>query len=286
MTHPRRTIEIELSDLTIHGLTYGEETSDITNVLCLHGWLDNANSFRPLLPLIPELNAVAIDLPGHGRSGHLNQAVPYTIASSAHYVLQTAEALGWESFHLVGHSLGGCIGPVCAIAASDRVQSLTMIDALGPISEHPDKLPDRLRRFHREMSMRNHSTARVFENIEQAVESRMKAATLEYESARLIIERQLKTTAAGLQWRFDPKLRAASPSYFTEEQVQSILSAISCPALCIVASQGYLANNKHLENRTKCVKALKVKTLPGHHHLHLDNPEPVADTISRFIQTN
>ena len=92
MTHLLRTIEIELSDLTIHGLTYVEETSQTTNVLCLHGWLDNANSFRPLLPLMPELNAVAIDLPGHGRSGHLNQAVPYTIASSAHYVLQTAEA--------------------------------------------------------------------------------------------------------------------------------------------------------------------------------------------------
>ncbi|NVK25415.1 MAG: hypothetical protein HWE10_10850, partial [Gammaproteobacteria bacterium] len=39
-------------------------------VLALHGWLDNAASFIPLIQNIPTVNWTAIDLPGHGASFH------------------------------------------------------------------------------------------------------------------------------------------------------------------------------------------------------------------------
>ena len=38
---------------------------------CLHGWLDNAGSFIPLMRhLRKEEHWVALDLPGHGQSFH------------------------------------------------------------------------------------------------------------------------------------------------------------------------------------------------------------------------
>ncbi|MEO8000969.1 MAG: alpha/beta fold hydrolase, partial [Arenimonas sp.] len=39
-------------------------------ILCLHGWLDNAASFVPMMPMLEKYNVVALDMAGHGGSQH------------------------------------------------------------------------------------------------------------------------------------------------------------------------------------------------------------------------
>lgn len=275
-------IDIPLNDLTIRGCRSGQGGS--RRVLCIHGWLDNANSFKAMQSELHGCDLVAIDLPGHGQSDHFNNHVPYTIASAMHYVLQCAEKLGWPEFHLIGHSLGGGIAPLCAAAAPDLVQSLVLIDALGPVAENEDKLPARLARFHSEMKSHSTITPRIMESAEQAADIRLKATKMNRSSALAIVERQLTKTDTGLRWSFDNKLRVASPSYFTEAQIQHILSTIKCPVLCIIAEAGYQADNKLLEPRSACVVHLQLERLPGNHHLHMDNPAPVATAITKFWQ--
>uniref|UniRef100_A0A8C0WEN0 AB hydrolase-1 domain-containing protein n=1 Tax=Castor canadensis TaxID=51338 RepID=A0A8C0WEN0_CASCN len=48
-------------------------------VLCLHGWLDNANSFDRLIPLLRKVDFhyVAMDFGGHGLSSHYSPGLPY-----------------------------------------------------------------------------------------------------------------------------------------------------------------------------------------------------------------
>ncbi|KAF5929589.1 hypothetical protein HPG69_006311 [Diceros bicornis minor] len=47
-------------------------------VLCLHGWLDNANSFDQLIPLLPkDFHYIAMDFGGHGLSSHYSPGLPY-----------------------------------------------------------------------------------------------------------------------------------------------------------------------------------------------------------------
>ncbi len=55
----------EINELALHGLTVGGQDEPIT--LCLHGWLDNAASFLPLMPYLPDRRIIAIDWPGHGK---------------------------------------------------------------------------------------------------------------------------------------------------------------------------------------------------------------------------
>lgn len=83
-------------------------------VLALHGWLDNAASFVPLAPHLSALQLVAIDLPGHGHSAHLPAGASYTTAAAICHVLDVADALGWDRFSLLGHSMGAGIASLTA----------------------------------------------------------------------------------------------------------------------------------------------------------------------------
>src|SRR3546814_6129023 len=68
----RRTIMRELRIDTAHGqmaaLRAGREGAP--RLLAVHGWLDNAASFIPMLAHLGDFDVVAIDLPGHGHSFH------------------------------------------------------------------------------------------------------------------------------------------------------------------------------------------------------------------------
>ena len=51
-------------------------------VLALHGWLDNAASFVPMLPWLSGLDLLLLDLPGHGHSSHLPPGAEYDQAAN------------------------------------------------------------------------------------------------------------------------------------------------------------------------------------------------------------
>lgn len=96
-------------------------------VLALHGWLDNAASFMPLAAHLPGVQLVAPDLPGHGRSAHLAPGAEYTSGVAVNAVLDIADALGWDTFSLLGHSMGAGIASLMAAAVPQRVQRLVAI---------------------------------------------------------------------------------------------------------------------------------------------------------------
>jgi pimeloyl-ACP methyl ester carboxylesterase len=114
-------------------------------VLALHGWLDNAASFVPIAPLLGDINLVAPDLPGHGRSAHLAPGADYSFAGAVNAVLDIADALGWERFALLGHSMGAGIGSLLAAACPERVERFVAIEALGALAEEPERTVSRLR---------------------------------------------------------------------------------------------------------------------------------------------
>ncbi len=81
------------------------------HILALHGWMDNCRSFHYLAPnllsKLPEsTELVALDLPGHGLSGHKSaDGPPAALAEAAFYVAEAVEQLRWSNFTLIGHSM-------------------------------------------------------------------------------------------------------------------------------------------------------------------------------------
>ena len=252
-------------------------------LLCLHGWLDNAASFAPLMEHLPHVDLVALDLPGHGTSAPLEGG--YSLVETAYRVRRVVQCLNWARCHLVGHSMGGCIAPLLAVAAPEAIASLTLLEASGPLTEEADALPARLARFVDERLDARRFASRTFDAPEDAVAARLRAARMDPASARLIIDRQLESVpGGGWRWRFDPRLRAASAQYQTEAQVRAVLGAVACPTLAVIASDGFLAGRPDTEARLACLADLETLTLPGHHHVHMDDPAPVAAAIARFLE--
>jgi 3-oxoadipate enol-lactonase len=68
---------------------------------------------------------IAYDLRGHGRS--VVPQVPFTLDDLVDDVADLQTTLGIDRAHVVGHSLGGMIGPAYARRYPDRVESLGLI---------------------------------------------------------------------------------------------------------------------------------------------------------------
>ena len=94
--------------------------------LALHGWLDNANTFERLAPRLTELNIIALDLAGHGKSDHRAPGVQYHHSDYMLDIMSVVELLNLEKFNLIGHSMGGQISSVIAATFPERVNRAFM----------------------------------------------------------------------------------------------------------------------------------------------------------------
>jgi pimeloyl-ACP methyl ester carboxylesterase len=252
-------------------------------VLALHGWLDNAASFDAVAPLLPELRLVALDLPGHGHSGHRPPGVHYHFIDYIHDVVAAADALGWERFALLGHSLGGAIASFVAGVVPERILRLALIEALGPLSMKPDVNPAATQKALEQMGALDSKPLPVYADLREASGLRAVASGFSPAIATLLTIRNVKPVAGGLTWRSDPRLLFKSPLYLTEEQVLAYLVRIEAPCLVICAEHGYLRRRANMAQRYARVPALELKTMPGGHHLHLENPRAVAEVLGEFL---
>lgn len=277
------TLSLNIEGINIAGIRQRDKlASNQPCMLCVHGWLDNANSFVPMMPYLPAFDLVAIDLPGNGHSDALSDG--YHIHELSFLLYQIIQALNWTSCHIVGHSLGGGLLPMLAVAKPATFESMTMIEAVGSLTESADKLPARLSKAFNDRLDSQRFESRIFPDKQAAIDARLKAAKMHPASAKLIIDRQLRPIDNGYAWAFDKRWRHASFQYQTEEHVRAVLSKVTCPTLAILADEGYLHGRKDTEERLACLQDLDTIMLTGHHHLHMDTPEPVAAAINRFLQ--
>ena len=255
-----------------------------TRVLALHGWLDNAASFVPLAPYLDDVDLVAIDLPGHGRSAHLPPGADYSFAGALHSVLDAADALGWDTFALLGHSMGAGIGSLIAAGCPQRIERGVFIEALGALAEVPERTVKRMREAVAATRALPGKRLRVFPDVEPAIRARMQANELSEPVARLLVERGVVEAEGGYVWSSDPRLTLPTMTRMTESQIRDLVQGIECPARAIFAdpAQPYLPDALRRE-RVALMPQGELIVLPGGHHLHMEQPQDVAAAIGDFF---
>ncbi|XP_042323700.1 serine hydrolase-like protein 2 isoform X2 [Sceloporus undulatus] len=118
-------------------------------VLCLHGWLDNANTFSKLIPLLPkDCYYMALDFAGHGLSSHRPAGCPYYLIDHVSDVRRVAASLKWNRFSLMGHSMGGTVAGMFACIFPELVDKLILVESCGfyPSPQGYHKGPETLRK--------------------------------------------------------------------------------------------------------------------------------------------
>lgn len=113
-----------------------DNTKKLTLVL-VHGYLGGSFQWIAQIKAFSKyFNVIRPDLPGYGHNGKLH--APETIGGYAQYVLEAVDKEGIDSFHLLGHSMGGMIAQEIVACAPERVNKLILYGT-GPIGVMPGR---------------------------------------------------------------------------------------------------------------------------------------------------
>lgn len=251
--------------------------------LALHGWLDNANTFDRLAPLLPELDLVAPDFAGHGFSSHRTAGVHYTSLLDVQDVLAIANDLRWDRFNVIGHSMGASVSAELAGLFPERILRAVLIDGFSHFQGDANEGVLANRRAIEQM-LAQHKSPPVYADLDAMIKRVTEATDQSWDAAATLVARGHRLVRGGYTWRTDPRIRFSTPQRQNDEQLDALMKRSTAPTLLIVANQGDTWYRPGIERRAKHHPALRIEYIDGPHHVHLENAPRVAGLIRDFLE--
>ncbi|XP_020838439.1 serine hydrolase-like protein 2 isoform X2 [Phascolarctos cinereus] len=276
-------------------------------VLCLHGWLDNANSFDRLIPLLPQtFYYVAMDFGGHGLSSHHHPGFPYHQQDYVNEVLRVAAALKWKRFSLLGHSFGGTVGSMFSYIFPEMVDKLILLDSSPFFLDAPEMnnlLVYRRRRIEHVLQVEaKQQKPRNVVSPEDMLQSFLKNNfKVGEECGKLLLERGTTKVAEGVMLNRDRRLGLTENhiELVSKNQLEYFCMKMQARVLHIKATEGYVSygreNQDEIRDSLQFVQRVLKSTLKeryqyvevtGNHYVHMQEPQRVAGIISDFLESN
>eukprot|EP01130_Rhizamoeba_saxonica_P008691 TRINITY_DN3508_c0_g1_i2.p1 TRINITY_DN3508_c0_g1~~TRINITY_DN3508_c0_g1_i2.p1 ORF type:complete len:412 (+),score=78.10 TRINITY_DN3508_c0_g1_i2:695-1930(+) len=281
------------SGVVLASCIYGSLNAEM-KILALHGWMDNSNTFIPLaqrfMSNYDSCCILAVDFAGHGKSSHRHALTEYHVTTYCEDVLELVDLIGWEKFHILGHSMGGSVGFLVSGSFPERVESLTMIDIIGPSPRKDVVAPETLRRSIL-YKFKPSRTDRVYQSLSDAVD-RFKSVNpyINDRSVRKLLKRGTKPVDGGLIFSHDKRARLPSGFRYSEGQIHAFCASIDCRVQIIWAEpskRSYTIDDQACIDRVPHFKNAELFQVSGGHHVHLDSPNLVFGHIRRiFDQLN
>jgi pimeloyl-ACP methyl ester carboxylesterase len=269
-------IEAEPTQLSfeVNGITFAAQAwgnPEGLPVLALHGWLDNSASFYALAPRLHNIYLVALDMAGHGRSGHRPGSGPYNIWEDVSEIFAIADALGWDRFALLGHSRGAIIAALAAGTFPERITHLGLIEGLLPEQVTADSAPQQLARSIQETRAQAGKSRTVYPDFSTAVKARERGLfPLGPDAAKALTQRGLITLDSGYQWGTDQRLLLPSAIKLIPEQLAAFINRISAPIMLVLAENGMPKLHPVYAQKVAAFPQVNIELLPGGHHLHME----------------
>jgi len=121
-------------------LAYREQGEQRPALLFIHGAGGSSAHFKPLMGLLgQQMRAVALDLPGHGRSPALVPPPSPAMLLEIYRDLAAgaAEKLGLGRFVVAGHSMGGAVAQLFALRYPEQVAGVVLLATAARLKVAP-----------------------------------------------------------------------------------------------------------------------------------------------------
>ncbi|XP_068217521.1 serine hydrolase-like protein isoform X2 [Palaemon carinicauda] len=273
------------------------DTAPVLRIFGIHGWMDNSNTYDGLIPGLPSGSELCLlDLPGHGYSDHLPDGAYYNVLTYVISVRAALLKLGWNSFALFTHSLGGVIGYFYAALFPKEVSAIISFDSLK--YKYESEFLSAMRsdvntilRYEKDVN-----SSPIFseeEAIRRIVKSRMGGpnndiVNVDEDSARILLARMVKPVSGGLTWRHDRRALTRMKMLFHGYTWSYIVMQIKCPVLYFhpfFSFYDFTAFERRnifdiFKSKAKSFKCVEVE---GAHHVHLTHPHRVLPALTEFL---
>ncbi|KAG8556366.1 hypothetical protein GDO81_018045 [Engystomops pustulosus] len=261
-------------------------------ILCLHGWLDNANTFDRLIPLLPQdYYYVALDFSGHGQSSHLPNGMRYQHLDYVTDVHRVITSLGWQRFSIMAHSMGGVVGGVFASVFPEAVHHLILLDSYGFFPVHSNLLINHLKKaIVHYTRLEGANGAKVY-TPEGAIQRLLDGnPSLTSDTAKVLLQRGTKPVDGGVVFSRDIRVTLNNSAPLSLEQCLQIMKSMQSNVHVILANEGIAADLMRgvytdvgqtlLSGFKENLKGRFQSTVvDGNHFVHLNEPEKIAKII-------
>lgn len=221
-------------------------------------------------------NVLAVDLPGHCRSGG---EAPSSVEEAADFIAALLDAAGVKQAALVGHSWGSLIALEAASRLKERVSHLVLVGTAFPMKVSPALLDSSLNEPMKALTLVN-----VFSRSTLAPPpSALGPGTWVYGASMALGRRVLAS---------NPKVNVfhrgfkACDSYANGE---AAIQAISCPVLFLLGAQDQMTPPKAAQRLISAArnagKSVQLVSLPVGHHQMTEAPDATLFAILDFLKS-
>jgi pimeloyl-ACP methyl ester carboxylesterase len=216
-------------------------------------------------------NVLAMDLPGHGKSGG---EPPASVEDACTAIIGLLDAAGVAKAALVGHSFGSLIALETAACAPERVSHLVLVGTAFPMRVSPALLESSVSSPMKAIDMVNtfsHSTL-------APPPSALGPGTWLYGGSRALMRRVLAS---------NPQVNVfftgfkACDSYTGGE---TAMAKVQCPTLFVLGSQDQMTPPKAAQSLVSKAKNAQVVQLPAGHSLMTEAPDGVLQALTDFLK--
>ena len=255
---------------------YFEDRGSGEVILLIHGFGSSAYSWREVITeLERDFRVIAVDLSGFGFTERPREMTAYTRYAQGELILKLLDELGIEKAHLVGHSYGGAVGAALAVRSPERIETLTLLNAAGPV--YTQMRRSRFASF-RPASYTLVRTKLRLKNIERALKRSL--ANDEFATKELVHEYQRRLAIEGAVRAFRG-LTAPMP----DPQAVVELSELELPTLALWGAEDILIPAEVARKETSTIAASRFVLIEGAGHVPMEErPVEVARRIKQFLE--